>query len=1832
MKTKIDVFQQKDKPIHRWNVYNTFSESKDKYNLYFKNRYNTKHGWEVYDETEQVSEDHVLYKHFEQTTGIQNSKWKTAFPDAVRYDEYYRGFNELGVDVPEDHYPYIGKKLQTISTNFISPTVEVKKATAAFAELDTDFTIGIGGLDNHHYIDGSNEVYENIPIYNKCNKKDGTYTYNKRRYTKIWSAVFDNNFDTALNKCNFSICFGELDSKYTNPENAGSVTLPASALENEFRSHIKSTEVSFYLVDIEGEDSRQFVMTSVKYNLDVDHFYIRVRAVMPEIHSDYDYLKSEEIYYRVNQNYIYRDLTDLYFNRRPTDSESPYQMPWMSINGYYDSNNTWFYYNDDFIAENNLSAYQSRFTKWIKPAQDAEWIELDYFDDLVKKESLMARGQEIGTKDNPLYYWSTTAVTPNPDNIDMVFTTDQKEDTNGNLYAGSAVIYPIYLYENLYRNISIKFLFGNSLYNISFTLNFNTEDVFLKTTPEIKYLVDWENECATTCWAGRIRKRPSGTYTSSIVATGCKPVSATTSATLSQFTNDSVIHNFTENPKVGLDTLLTTMANKSKMKVDEDGYFDLWGPQRCKWFMENETYSEFNNAGGEFFSCDLILKMRNEDSDVWTPVSYDYGNFSSTLHIGLTFWKDSIRWLASIVDDSSYNDGRFREFHDISIGNNDFLTVSPQSVCFTRYHLTYKYNSIEDTIDVYATIYGGLYDDYQHRAYNYTTTGIVSGKLLTLKKPLSIQTSTDSIEWGNSYHFLNDYAWKVANITLVEASIETTDGWYTFPNAFNAWSMDFTIKPINYVDVELNERTDDYQLPNVLYPADLENKTNETFIPTDCLYYRSKPRESTITYQWPTEVYKGINDGIVLTHKTITDTVENFHLLSSGYINGDILEIGGAIDCQYIDVDSIRYAFSYPTQKYFPYRTLYDWPITQSYQNGFHAYVDYDTLQEMYANWYTDNNWKPQTVYKIEKTTQDNIFTYTAQTPTDNHNWHIMGISPLYMLYKETLTQCRQIYEITDETKGDVLYPLVFELSDTVPAYTFDLLDVNERVWISIYPPFVEPNVDDIYITNQQYRVIKPSESVKEWKYATAAEYAEADDERWLTEIVYNIPAGSYVPTKHWPQMVYETKRYDDVNIITDNEMVYPKFGFYPPTVEVEPTQWPQNVDKNMNFYRYVGDVYEFYSTVKAGSIYLPIGTDIESELLLSSYDTPLENNHIETNPYGYEYVGTEDYTYKNILHHLVSSEDFGAYPKDGIYNDGYWYEYVGTNEEVEYSWGDLELRGNATYNIDMNSPQDFAIGDVAGASFTVDIQGNIRDNIKYLGRKCKLYYDFENKAKYQDFGIYTIDDVKFMNHQVSTITAYDNIKKFDVPVFEYLTSEQVSALFPMTAKTLFQLMCEYCEVPYYTSMEFLNSDKLCYGTFGDANLTARQVISYIAEIAAGYVICDQNGFAVIKTFKPYQSISNQQIIYDTRYENIISLLNSTEQDRAKIKRNEYKISQQVNQQMDLFPTEVIDSIVFNNIDTNSFINYREELNAIYDMSDNPFVNFLTAQTAADELTNGILDQIAILIPPIYDGDAKFYAGTIELKNFDLSTIGYKQVVDLLDKVKEKDYFIPTTISINTSGITLTAKGQPKYSTSIVNSELAKQVNSLKMSVKEVKLSIPEALNQTLENHTEDITSLQTNLSTVETDVSTLQTNLSTVQGNLSTVESTLAAQEAATTQQFTNVNARDDGQDARLDAIEAWDAATTTALNNIGTSISDLTTATTSLETTVGVHSTSISNIETNYATKTYAEGLNQIETITNGWKLKIGEDEVSFYTDNGYLFIFDGTTTWKLHLEVNA
>ena len=107
MKSKINVFQQKETPVHRWNVYNTFSESKDKYDLYFKNRFTVKNGWEKYDDFNTLSDDYVLYKLYQRGVGVQNSVWDFAKPDLVNFDKYTRIEGTYDNILPENERKYI---------------------------------------------------------------------------------------------------------------------------------------------------------------------------------------------------------------------------------------------------------------------------------------------------------------------------------------------------------------------------------------------------------------------------------------------------------------------------------------------------------------------------------------------------------------------------------------------------------------------------------------------------------------------------------------------------------------------------------------------------------------------------------------------------------------------------------------------------------------------------------------------------------------------------------------------------------------------------------------------------------------------------------------------------------------------------------------------------------------------------------------------------------------------------------------------------------------------------------------------------------------------------------------------------------------------------------------------------------------------------------------------------------------------------------------------------------------------------------------------------------------------------------------------------------------------------------------------------------------------------------------------------------------------------------------------------------------------------------------------------------------------------------------------
>ena len=851
----------------------------------------------------------------------------------------------------------------------------------------------------------------------------------------------------------------------------------------------------------------------------------------------------------------------------------------------------------------------------------------------------------------------------------------------------------------------------------------------------------------------------------------------------------------------------------------------------------------------------------------------------------------------------------------------------------------------------------------------------------------------------------------------------------------------------------------------------------------------------------------------------------------------DFLQWEGSFDkMTFIDADSFRYGFDYDIYKPIESKLYYMTPA------NYHAVL---------ANWQDTNYCPPSGLLKYENNT------FTPETFTANIYPQIMGIATDQDWYKNTFLPSGDFDDIDDYT----YLPIYVETAEKI---TNDFPFTERNIWYYVENTTRKSDKVNSDIVNT-YNSFIPSDEVEEEKYSTLSDFYQSEDQ-WRSQIIRTFEAGTMVPTIHWPDMMFRPsgQPYNDVPLhrYEDKELSpYPNFGYYPPAVEI-PGEYPEDA----SFYRYAGVIHTYFTTGKAADIYLDVNSDPDILGLpqAGSVDTP---TNLITAPYSYRYLGTETLPQKDIAMGFVNSENFADYPKDGV-KDGFYYEYNGTNELLDFSWNPEQLRSNAIYDISINSGEDLTIGDVSGASFTVDIQGNVKDLIKYLGRTCELFYDFENQEDYKSFGIFSIDNVVFLNHQVSTITAYDNIKKFDKNAYDFI---QDSITYPISARELFHKVCDYCEVPYYDNEHFLNEDLVITEAFGDANLTGRQILTYIAQIAGGYIVADLKGRAVIRCLKSYSNSTTGSFSYETHYNNLLPIAQSSDFYKS------FNDSNLVDRYTNQFPTELMDTLTLTNADSTVFLTYRSYINNIFDVSDNPFLFNLSNETIIRNALDNVLDQFWTLTPP--DANVPVYGGTIRRTAIEKDELGSK--LELTSPNIDLAYFIPTSIHIENEGVSLESAGQSTFATKIINTELTRQVDSLKNSVKQVRLLIPGELSTTLELHTEEIADLGEDITA--------------------------------------------DRQ--RMSAIEAVNATQQTAINANMAAISTLGTNLTALTNRVSTAETVIAGLPT----YEYVDSLNLITSITGGWKLDIGENEVSFYEEDDNLFIQKGDLTWKLQLVVD-
>lgn len=230
-----------------------------------------------------------------------------------------------------------------------------------------------------------------------------------------------------------------------------------------------------------------------------------------------------------------------------------------------------------------------------------------------------------------------------------------------------------------------------------------------------------------------------------------------------------------------------------------------------------------------------------------------------------------------------------------------------------------------------------------------------------------------------------------------------------------------------------------------------------------------------------------------------------------------------------------------------------------------------------------------------------------------------------------------------------------------------------------------------------------------------------------------------------------------------------------------------------------------------------------------------------------YYYIGYENNgPYKSHFIDQVETNQPTSYPLDGI-NGNYWYVYNKSYTGYKAQIFDNQIIGGINYQHNINPQSDATIGNVgmAKVDFTYD---NTNDDFQqYIDLDYFLYYTWQkNDSDWRLIGKFFIDDVSY-NRTRAKITAYDSICKAEKFVDDFIKQ----TTFPITLQAFYNNLLTYLglENGGFKSLnmsDFSNLKQQIKDNFQAINITGRQILQYIAEMAGGYCLADKNGKIII--------------------------------------------------------------------------------------------------------------------------------------------------------------------------------------------------------------------------------------------------------------------------------------------------------------------------------------------------------------------------------------------------
>lgn len=479
----------------------------------------------------------------------------------------------------------------------------------------------------------------------------------------------------------------------------------------------------------------------------------------------------------------------------------------------------------------------------------------------------------------------------------------------------------------------------------------------------------------------------------------------------------------------------------------------------------------------------------------------------------------------------------------------------------------------------------------------------------------------------------------------------------------------------------------------------------------------------------------------------------------------------------------------------------------------------------------------------------------------------------------------------------------------------------------------------------------------------------------------------------------------------------------------------------------------------------------------------------------------------------------------------------------------DANLYGGVTFQQEIITGNDFVYGVVAAASIKFSIDNTSGEAETYIDQAFDWYCEMSGEADYAYKGTYTVTDIT-KNGKKATLTAYDCIKKLDTSADAWVSTLK----YPITLANMLSSMGNKLGLSITALTNTYSGNYTVYNNFMTRNITYRQILGYIAQIANVNFMADTSG--------------QKDIIYKRYTETTTTIDNSK---YVKLTLSDYT-------------TEPIDKVqIQSTFDDIGYVVGTGD-NA-YVITENPLFFTNEKQSTITSIASSLLAELkTITYTPM-----KFST----LKDFDINCGDIIKVNNISCYIMKK--------SIKPSGCEFECVGNKRRDTqkTEVNSAITalnNKTNELVRTVDETKSTLTE-VKGSMKTLTDEQGEIKEQIATITTDVSEVKQTAQGLTSKVSSVETTLNNLDGEVTTLKSRVSTVEQTVDSittRVEVVEGTADEAKTMASEAKQTANSFSTKITEVEETANSAKTTAS--EAKQTANSFSTKITEVENTANG------------------------------------